>query len=244
MAAHTSPDRLDAPVRQDAARGRASPATIAECGRGRDLRQRVRTLPGHQECARAALIFVYGLVLIRIRRTADFRQVVGARHRRSIIRVELSRALTGSAQLWGTLAATTLLVALHWVLALLVASSPGFSRVVEGGPVELARHGAPKPFVRRATRSARRTRRGAAPGWGGRYCRRKDCHAGAERQDYRGEHDAPRASRIDRSHRRATEDDRHNHHFAGPTTGTFISATARCCARFCRGQRGSSRARS
>ena len=68
--------------------------------------------------------------------------MVGARYCRfDHHRVELSRALTGGAQLWGTLAATTLLVALHWVLARLVVASPGFSRIVEGRPAELARHG-------------------------------------------------------------------------------------------------------
>ena len=39
-------------------------------------------LAWYQECARAALIFVYGLALVRIAGQADFRQMVGARHRR------------------------------------------------------------------------------------------------------------------------------------------------------------------
>ena len=100
-------------------------------------------LDWYQECARAALIFVYGLVLVRIAGRRIFGKwsaldiVVSI-----IIGSNLSRALTGSAPLWGTLIATTLLVALHWVLARLVAAFPGFSRVVEGRSIELARHGA------------------------------------------------------------------------------------------------------
>jgi uncharacterized membrane protein YcaP (DUF421 family) len=106
-------------------------------------------LAWYQECARAALIFVYGLVLVRIAGRRIFGKwsaldiVVSI-----IIGSNLSRALTGSAQLWGTLAATTLIVALHWVLARLVAASPGFSRIVEGGAIELARHGESSHSVR------------------------------------------------------------------------------------------------
>lgn len=98
----------------------------------------------YQECARAALMFVYGLVLVRIAGRRIFGKwsaldiVVSI-----VIGSNLSRTLTGSAPLWGTLAATTLLVALHWVLARLVAASPGFSRIVEGRSIELARHGEP-----------------------------------------------------------------------------------------------------
>lgn len=107
-------------------------------------------LDWYQECARAALIFVYGLVLVRIAGRRIFGKwsaldiVVSI-----IIGSNLSRALTGSAPLWGTLVATTLLVALHWVLARLVVAFPGFSRVVEGRSIELARHGAVKGSAQR-----------------------------------------------------------------------------------------------
>ncbi|MGE0258807.1 MAG: DUF421 domain-containing protein [Alphaproteobacteria bacterium] len=106
-------------------------------------------LDWYQECARAVLIFVYGLVLVRIAGRRIFGKwsaldiVVSI-----IIGSNLSRALTGGAPLWGTLVATTLLVALHWVLARLVVAFPGFSRVVEGRSIELARHGALKDSVR------------------------------------------------------------------------------------------------
>jgi uncharacterized membrane protein YcaP (DUF421 family) len=75
-------------------------------------------LSAAQECARAALVFAYGLLLVRV----AGRRVFGKWSALDIIvsivvGSNLSRALTGDAPLWGTLAATTLLMALHWVLA-------------------------------------------------------------------------------------------------------------------------------
>ena len=55
-----------------------------------------------------------------------------------VVGSNLSRALTGNAPLWGTLAATTLLMALHWVLAHASALWPAASRVLEGRPIALA----------------------------------------------------------------------------------------------------------
>ena len=106
-------------------------------------------LAWYQECARAALIFAYGLVLLRLAGRRMFGKwsaldiIVSI-----IIGSSLSRALTGSAPLWGTLAATALLVALHWVAARLVAAFPGVSRIIEGRSIELVRHGAPRHTLR------------------------------------------------------------------------------------------------
>ena len=108
--------------------------------------------PGHlsvlQECARSLLIFVYGLFLVRLAGRRIFGKwgaldiivsiVVGS---------NLSRALTGSAPLLGTLAATTLLIALHWVLSHLAARSPAVSHVVEGRAVTLTDANGMKPKV-------------------------------------------------------------------------------------------------
>jgi uncharacterized membrane protein YcaP (DUF421 family) len=95
-----------------------------------------------QECNRAALIFIYGLVLLRIAGRRMFGRwsaldIVGS----IIVGSNLSRALTGNAPLWGTLAATTLLVMLHWALSHVVARSPRLSRLVEGHGVKLATDG-------------------------------------------------------------------------------------------------------
>lgn len=58
-----------------------------------------------------------------------------------IVGSNLSRALTGSADLWGTLLATALLMALHLGLARASARWRGVSRVVEGTSIALGRGG-------------------------------------------------------------------------------------------------------
>jgi len=95
-----------------------------------------------QECARALVIFGYGLGVVRVAGRRMFGKwsaldiIVSV-----IIGSNLSRALTGNAQLGGTLAATTLLMGLHWVLAHAAARRRWWSRVLEGTPVELGREG-------------------------------------------------------------------------------------------------------
>jgi uncharacterized membrane protein YcaP (DUF421 family) len=95
-----------------------------------------------QECARAVLIFFYGLVLLRLsgRRTfADWSALDIVLS--IIIGSSLSRALTGGAPLPGTLAACAMLTVLHVMLAHGVARSRTFSELVEGKPVELGTGG-------------------------------------------------------------------------------------------------------
>ncbi len=95
-----------------------------------------------QELARAVLIFAYGLLLIRVfgRRVfgkwAALDVVVSI-----VIGSNLSRALTGNAQLWGTLAATALLLALHWLLSHAVARSVRLSSIFEGKAIRLGEEG-------------------------------------------------------------------------------------------------------
>ena len=96
-----------------------------------------------QACARAILIFLYGLAIIRV----AGRRVFGKWSALDIIvsiivGSNLSRALTGNAPLLDVLAATTLLMALHWLFAQAAARSPRLSAWIEGAPVELARAGA------------------------------------------------------------------------------------------------------
>jgi len=95
-----------------------------------------------QECARAVLVFVYGLVLVRLAGRRVFGKWAALDIVVSImIGSNLSRVLTGSAPLWGTLAATALLLALHWVLAQAAARSAAFSHLLEGRPVHLGQSG-------------------------------------------------------------------------------------------------------
>ena len=92
-----------------------------------------------QECARALLIFAYGLLLVRLAGRRLFGRwsaldiVVSL-----VVGSNLSRTLTGNAPLWGTLAATTLLFVLHWALAHAVARSPRLSKLIEGHGITLA----------------------------------------------------------------------------------------------------------
>jgi uncharacterized membrane protein YcaP (DUF421 family) len=96
-----------------------------------------------QECLRATVIFAYGLLLMRATGRRTFGRWSALDIVMSIILgSSLSRALTGSAPLGGTLAAMTLIMVLHWVLARAASSSPRFSALVEGMPVALARAGA------------------------------------------------------------------------------------------------------
>ncbi|HEX7711255.1 MAG TPA: YetF domain-containing protein [Sphingomonadaceae bacterium] len=95
-----------------------------------------------QECARALVIFVYGLAAVRLAGRRIFARWAALDFIVSVIvGSNLSRALTGSAPLWGTLAASTLLLAVHWLLSQAVARFSWASRVLEGLPVRLVSHG-------------------------------------------------------------------------------------------------------
>jgi len=96
-----------------------------------------------QECDRAVVVFFYGLALVRLGGRRVFGKWAALDIVVSIIvGSNLSRALTGSASVGGTLAATTVLMAMHWVLAQIAARSDWLARIVEGTPLALARDGA------------------------------------------------------------------------------------------------------
>jgi len=96
-----------------------------------------------QECARAVLIFAYGLVMLRLSGRRTFARwsaldliisiVVGS---------ALARTMTGNAPLGGTLAAVAVLVVLHIAFSIAVARSAWLSDIVEGSAVTLGRGGA------------------------------------------------------------------------------------------------------
>jgi len=95
-----------------------------------------------QECARAVLIFFYGLLMLRLSGRRTFGDWSALDIIISIIiGSALARALTGSAPLPGTLAAAAVLTALHVTIGYLVAFSRTASRIVEGAPVELGANG-------------------------------------------------------------------------------------------------------
>lgn len=102
-----------------------------------------------QECARATLVFLYGLVLVRLAGRRLFGKWSALDFIVSIIiGSSLSRALTGNAPLAGTLIATTGMLVLHWLFAQAAARSPRLSYWLEGRAVELAVHGQVDDHVR------------------------------------------------------------------------------------------------
>jgi uncharacterized membrane protein YcaP (DUF421 family) len=95
-----------------------------------------------QECARAVLIFCYGLVMLRLSGRRTFGHWSALDVVMSIIAGSaLSRAMTGGAPLPGTLAAVAVLSLLHLLVAYGVAGSKTLSRIIEGAPVTLTRDG-------------------------------------------------------------------------------------------------------
>jgi uncharacterized membrane protein YcaP (DUF421 family) len=95
-----------------------------------------------QECARAVLIFCYGLMMLRLTGRRTFGHWSALDIIMSIIvGSALARAMTGGAPLLGTLAAVAVLSLLHLLVAYAVAGSRTLSRIIEGEPVILARDG-------------------------------------------------------------------------------------------------------
>lgn len=95
-----------------------------------------------QECDRAVLVIVYGLVAVRL----AGRRILGHWSALDmivsiVIGSNLSRALTGGAPLLGTLAATTVILVLHTIVAHFAARSGWVSWLVEGRATELGRDG-------------------------------------------------------------------------------------------------------
>ena len=88
------------------------------------------------------MIFGYGLVIVRVAGRRVFGKWAALDIIVSVIvGSNLSRALTGQASLGGTLAATTVLMVLHWLLAQAAARSAWLAGILEGAPIELGRGG-------------------------------------------------------------------------------------------------------
>ena len=95
-----------------------------------------------QECARAVLIFCYGLTMLRLTGRRTFGHWSALDIIMSIIvGSALARTMTGGAPLLGTLAAVAVLSLLHLLVSYAVAGSRALSRIIEGEPVILARDG-------------------------------------------------------------------------------------------------------
>lgn len=99
-------------------------------------------LDAGQACWRAAIIFFVGLAYVRLVGARTFGRgtpldiIVSV-----IIGSNLSRALTGSAAFLPTLAATFVIIALHWTLVRLTHRFRPLSLLLKGDPVDLVRDG-------------------------------------------------------------------------------------------------------
>ena len=95
-----------------------------------------------QMSVRAVLIFIFGLALVRIAGKRVFGKWGAMDIILSIvIGSNLSRALTGTAPLWPTLVATTLLVVLHAALAALAVRVRWLGPLLKGAPERLVKDG-------------------------------------------------------------------------------------------------------
>ncbi|HXR92668.1 MAG TPA: YetF domain-containing protein, partial [Steroidobacteraceae bacterium] len=91
---------------------------------------------------RTLVVFIFGLILLRLSGRRAFARWSALDIIVSIIMgSSLSRALTGSAPLGGTLLAMILLAFLHWLLARTAARSARVAQLVEGSAVVLGQSG-------------------------------------------------------------------------------------------------------
>ncbi|MBO0734709.1 MAG: DUF421 domain-containing protein [Methylocapsa sp.] len=94
------------------------------------------------EAARAAIVFCYGLVVLRLAGRRVFGKLSALDTTVAIIVGScLARVINGNAPLAATLVAVTLLIALHWLFIHLAARWRFFSRLIEGRPILLASEG-------------------------------------------------------------------------------------------------------
>ena len=102
-----------------------------------------------QMCARAILVFVYGVLLVRFGHTRVFGKGAAFDIILSvIIGSNLSRALTGNAAIWEVLITTTVLVLLHWAVAEMAFRNKTIADIVKGKPQTLIRDGVVDERVR------------------------------------------------------------------------------------------------
>jgi uncharacterized membrane protein YcaP (DUF421 family) len=95
-----------------------------------------------QFCARAVLLFGYGLLCIRVAGRRTFSSlspldIIVA----IVVGSNISRAMTGKAPFQPTLVATMLLVVLHRLAAMATVRSNLLSRLIKGSPTVLVRDG-------------------------------------------------------------------------------------------------------
>jgi uncharacterized membrane protein YcaP (DUF421 family) len=100
------------------------------------------TIAWWQMALRAAVMFLWGLLLVRLGGQRMFGKLVNFDIVLTVVLGSiLGRAVTGGAPLLPSMAATGLLVTLHWGMTQLSCRWPGLGRVIKGGPLCLVRDG-------------------------------------------------------------------------------------------------------
>lgn len=95
-----------------------------------------------QICARAVILFVFGIICIRVAGRRTFAQyspldIIVA----LIVGSSISRVMTGRADVFPTLAATLTLVVLHRVVTLATLRSDWLSHIVKAAPIVIVQDG-------------------------------------------------------------------------------------------------------
>ncbi len=103
-----------------------------------------------QLCARAVVLFLFGVVCIRIAGRRTFSQITPLDIFVAIIvGSNISRAMTGKAPFFGGLAATLVVVVLHRLIAMATLRWGMLARLFKGRPVILVRDGVADPAAMR-----------------------------------------------------------------------------------------------
>ena len=114
--------------------------TILEGAFGGDMP--IEPLALYQIAARAAIVYLGGLIIVRIgksrliSRTTSLDVILGF-----ILGSLLSRGITGHASISGTLLASAVIVAVHWVLTDIARRSHGFGNLLKGNTELLVENG-------------------------------------------------------------------------------------------------------
>lgn len=95
-----------------------------------------------QECLRALIIFLYGLIMLRLSGRRTFARMSALDFIITIVVGSvLAQAMTGSVPMGPAVVGVAVLIFLHALLSFAVARSDTVSRLIEGEPVALARDG-------------------------------------------------------------------------------------------------------
>ena len=109
-----------------------------------------------QECLRALVIFLYGLIVLRISGRRTFARMSALDFIITIVVGSvLAQAMTGSVPIGPAMIGAAVLVFLHALISVTVAHSDAASRMIEGSPISLLRDGVLDEKARLACKMSR-----------------------------------------------------------------------------------------